>query len=577
MGKGKFIKGMQVKLDGFCKIIMKKILILLSLFIGLKVSAQTPVSPVRINQALWYLDTSNGSNWANFTIGTNSPFWVQGIPPQGTHAGQVLGTDGTNLSWVSAGGTLTNPLSLTYGFVGQPLSFTGAAAITAPIDTAVLQTVLNFFPKGDTRWIRGASNGVIDSLGILQLSNGVSGLLNKNTVLTDANGTVTLAITPDNTIPTIQLSTTTDAGGHSGLLSVEQPTVQLGTIAPSGKFTGITTSVSHILITDANALVGGVYAANYFTAAHVIPRAIPDYGGVAQLLASYQTISTGLSGSYTNSNITLDVNGRITAIANGSGGSGTVTTFSVVTANGVSASVANPTTTPAATFTLGAITPTSINTTIIPATIYQTPSGTAGTDSVLVKHSDGTVKAISPTYYGTGGGTPGGSPNQIQFNNAGVFGGVPGASWNGANFLLNNLIATGGATFQGAVFATDGLINTTEYYQGTHSYYAFYDGSGYGRLEDAAPGVYQIGSGGQTGTLGTPIMKWIVAQAETDAMGPFKPMGYTVSTLPTSPSLGWVCYVTDSLVPVIGNAVASGGSAFAGVQWNGSQWTVTSK
>lgn len=41
-------------------------------------------------------------------------------------------------------------------------------------------------------------------------------------------------------------------------------------------------------------------------------------------------------------------------------GTGTVTSFSVVTANGVSASVANSTSTPAATFTLGAITPSSV-------------------------------------------------------------------------------------------------------------------------------------------------------------------------------------------------------------------------
>jgi hypothetical protein len=41
-------------------------------------------------------------------------------------------------------------------------------------------------------------------------------------------------------------------------------------------------------------------------------------------------------------------------------GSGTVTTVSVVTANGVSGSVANATTTPAITLTLGAITPTSV-------------------------------------------------------------------------------------------------------------------------------------------------------------------------------------------------------------------------
>lgn len=41
-------------------------------------------------------------------------------------------------------------------------------------------------------------------------------------------------------------------------------------------------------------------------------------------------------------------------------GAGTVTTVSVVTANGVSGSVATPTTTPAITLTLGAITPTTI-------------------------------------------------------------------------------------------------------------------------------------------------------------------------------------------------------------------------
>lgn len=42
------------------------------------------------------------------------------------------------------------------------------------------------------------------------------------------------------------------------------------------------------------------------------------------------------------------------------GGSGTVTSVSVTTANGVSGSIANPTTTPAITLTLGAITPSSV-------------------------------------------------------------------------------------------------------------------------------------------------------------------------------------------------------------------------
>lgn len=57
-------------------------------------------------------------------------------------------------------------------------------------------------------------------------------------------------------------------------------------------------------------------------------------------------------------------------------GSGTVTTLSVVTANGVSGSVANPTTTPAITITLGALTPSSV---AIGAGAAITSSGAGGT------------------------------------------------------------------------------------------------------------------------------------------------------------------------------------------------------
>lgn len=72
------------------------------------------------------------------------------------------------------------------------------------------------------------------------------------------------------------------------------------------------------------------------------------------------------------------------------GGIGTVSTVSVVSANGLSGTVANATTTPAITLTLG---------TIKPNVVAQTPAGTAGTDSVMVKHSGGVIEAISPAYY----------------------------------------------------------------------------------------------------------------------------------------------------------------------------------
>jgi hypothetical protein len=67
-------------------------------------------------------------------------------------------------------------------------------------------------------------------------------------------------------------------------------------------------------------------------------------------------------GSCTFCNITYNAFGQITTSSSSSGGVGTVTSVSVITANGVSGSVANPTTTPAITLSLGAISPSSVTT-----------------------------------------------------------------------------------------------------------------------------------------------------------------------------------------------------------------------
>src|ERR1700733_4838303 len=48
-------------------------------------------------------------------------------------------------------------------------------------------------------------------------------------------------------------------------------------------------------------------------------------------------------------------------LVEGSEATGTVTSVSIATANGISGTVANPTTTPAITLALAAITPTSVN------------------------------------------------------------------------------------------------------------------------------------------------------------------------------------------------------------------------
>src|SRR5437870_6363769 len=80
-------------------------------------------------------------------------------------------------------------------------------------------------------------------------------------------------------------------------------------------------------------------------------------GGTFTRTTVYESSNGGSLVSFSGSSFRIfsSVSGEY--IASLSGGSGTVSTVSVVTANGVSGSVATPTTTPAITITLGAITP----------------------------------------------------------------------------------------------------------------------------------------------------------------------------------------------------------------------------
>ena len=89
----------------------------------------------------------------------------------------------STISGVALGSNL-NALTLGNGLTGT--SYNGSANVTARADTAVVQTVLNFFPKGDTRWLRSTTAAST----YLPLSGGtLTGTLNGTTITT--TGTIT--------------------------------------------------------------------------------------------------------------------------------------------------------------------------------------------------------------------------------------------------------------------------------------------------------------------------------------------------------------------------------------------------
>ena len=112
----------------------------------------------------------------------------------------------------------------------------------------------------------------------------------------------------------------------------------------------------------------------------------------------------------------LTVTGGVPAWGAAPSGSGTVTSVSVVTANGISGSVATETTTPAITLTLGVITPTSVNglTLAAQATGFTISGGT--TSKTLTVALDASVSGTN-----TGDGTYGiANTNYVKIDAADV-------------------------------------------------------------------------------------------------------------------------------------------------------------
>lgn len=260
-------------------------------------------------------------------------------------------------------------------------------------------------PDGNTRNIAGAvtddSNAFIKKLRIDDATKGLKVLLVGGTgtgtvTEVDTSGSVTggpitstgtISLVNDNATPGNSFYYGTDAGGTKGFFSINAGTGSVttvsvvsangfaGTVATATSTPAITlsTTITGVLKGNGTAIssatVGTDYSVGTSGLATGILKSTASTGALSIAVSGtdYAPATSGSSILYGNgsggfSNVTIGsglsfITGTLTA----SGGTGTVTTVSVVTANGISGSVANATTTPAITLTLGAITPTSVN------------------------------------------------------------------------------------------------------------------------------------------------------------------------------------------------------------------------
>jgi len=128
-------------------------------------------------------------------------------------------------------------------------------------------------------------------------------------------------------------------------------------------------------------------------------------------------------------------------------GIGTVTSVSVVTANGVSGTVANPTTTPAITLTLGAITPSSVAIGGIAATWPLSVRGTTSNNTAVFATDDFVLSSVGTALNVGFGASTGNTNGAIQAASS-------GATANAALVLNPN----GGNVGVGVVPATSAIL-----------------------------------------------------------------------------------------------------------------------
>ena len=314
------------------------------------------------------------------------------LPTQTGNANKYLQTDGTNASW-DAVSLSTADITGTLGVAN------GGTGVTSSTGTG--NVVLSNSPTLVTPALGTPASGVATNLTGLPLTTGVTGTLpvaNGGTGITSlGTGVATFLGTPSSAN---LLAAVTDETGTGSLVFATSPTLvtpALGTPSAlvgtniTGTASGLTAGnvTTNANLTGAVTSVGNATSLGSFSSANLLGALTDETGTGSAVFATSPTLVTPILGTPTSATLTNATGLPLT----------TGVTGQLPVANG--------------------------------GTGTATPSIVAGTNVTVTGTWPNQTIAASG-----GGGSPGGSTTEVQYNNAGAFAGITGATSNGTALTL---------------------------------------------------------------------------------------------------------------------------------------------